>query len=349
MIESYVTHHYIQRFGEVIEESFTFDDKEARFCPDHSASWDARGAYGHEYPLKMLNVFEEHLEHLAAQEDRRGEIRELIEVLVRENRLAVLWRRLLFLGARFPQTLGRECLPLAWSIPVLTGGDTTTPAGEFLKAVFQWLPPDKREQIERTLLSIPDTFPTDRREVGERIRNRLLGCLADAEFVTHEARSLLADLQATNSVPPNEPLIRFGGWTGTPYGEEEYLADEGVPVNEEANRRLRDLEQPVKEFGDKYLNATPALEEVTAIFPSLQSLRAALSRADVDGVHPKQQAYAWDCLAGACSRIARMEGLSCEEPVGAFIQAVLLDASRHPDPVHNPEYDVHFRQESSMG
>ena len=164
------------------------------------------------------------------------------------------------------------------------------------KPVFPGLPPDKRERIERTLLSIPDTVPTDRREVGERIRNRLLGCLADAEFVTHEARSLLADLQAANSVPPNEPLIQFGGWTGKPYGEEEYLADEGVPVNEEANRRLRDLERPVKEFGDKHLNAIPALEEVAAVFPALQALRIALSRADADGVHPKQQAYAWDCL-----------------------------------------------------
>ena len=122
-----------------------------------------------------------------------------------------------------------------------------------------------------------------------------------------------------------------------------------MPVNAEANSQIRDLEQPVKEFGDKYLNATPVLEEVTTIFPSLQLLQAALSRADVDGVHPKQQAYAWDCLVRACSRIARMEDLSCEESVGAFIQAALLDASRHPDPVHNPEYDVRFDERPSWG
>ena len=59
------------------------------------------------------------------------------------------------------------------------GTDTTTPAGEFLTAVFPGLSPDKRERIERTLLAIPDTVSTDQRKVGERIRNRLLGCLDD--------------------------------------------------------------------------------------------------------------------------------------------------------------------------
>ena len=349
VMESYVTHHYIRRFGEVIEATFTFDDKEARFCPDHSVSWDASGASRHDYPLKMLYLFSEHLERLAVQEDGTAEMRELIEVLVRENRFAILWRRLLALGARFPHSLGREILPLAWSVSVLMGTDTTTPAGEFLKAIFPGLPPDKRERIERTLLSIPDAVPTGRLEAGERIRNRLLGCLTATDLATDEARCLLADLQATNAIPPNESPIRFEAWTGEPDGEEEYLAGEGVPVSEEANRRLRDLEQPVKEFGNKDLNATPALEEVTAVFPALQALRTALSRAEIDGVHPTQQVYAWDCLVRACSRIARMEALSCDDSIGTFAQTVLLDASYHPDPVHNPEYDVHFDEGRSEG
>ena len=349
VMESYVTHHYIRRFGEVIEESFTFDDQEARFCPDYSVSWDASGAHGHEYPLKMLNVFEEHLERLAAQEDGTGEARALIEALVQENRLAVFWRRLLFLGTRFPHTLGREILPLARAVPVLTGRDTTTLAGEFLKAVFPGLLPDERERIEQTLLSIPDAYPMDRREGGEHIRNRLLGCLADTDLATDEARHLLMALQAVHAVPPNEPLVQFGAVTIMPLGEEERLAYEGVQVNEEVNQNIRDLERPVQEFADKHLNSVPTLEEVSAVFPALQVLRTAISRGDTDGVHPKQQAYALDSLARACSRIVRMEDFSCEESVGAFIQAVLLDASRHPDPVHDPEYDVHFDRSPSWG
>lgn len=44
-----------------------------------------------------------------------------------------------------------------------------------------------------------------------------------------------------------------------------------------------------------------------------------------------------------------MERLSCEDSIGAFAQTVLLNASRHPDPVHNPEYDVHFDKSPSWG
>jgi hypothetical protein len=153
-----------------------------------------------------------------------GEIRDIVKGLVKENCLAVLWRRLLLLGARFPSTLGREVLPLAWAMPVLMGIDTSEPAGKFLKAIFLMLAPEERERVERTLLSIPDACQMDRREAGEHIRNRLLGCLADVDLVTEEARCLLADLQTANAVPPNEPPVRFGGWTDKPYSEEGYLA-----------------------------------------------------------------------------------------------------------------------------
>ena len=178
VMESYVTHHYIRRFGEVIEESFTFDDQEARFCPDYSVSWDASGAHGHEYPLKMLNVFEEHLERLAAQEDGTGEARALIEALVQENRLAVFWRRLLFwaLGSRIPWA-ERFCLlpELFWSLRGATR--------------LHWLASSSRQSSqgcsqmsasEFKIHSCPFLmpYPMDRGEGGEHIRNRLLGCLS---------------------------------------------------------------------------------------------------------------------------------------------------------------------------
>jgi hypothetical protein len=44
-----------------------------------------------------------------------------------------------------------------------------------------------------------------------------------------------------------------------------------------------------------------------------------------------------------------MEDLSCEELVGAFTQAVILGASYHPDPMHNPEYDAHFDKSPAWG
>jgi hypothetical protein len=175
----------------------------------------------------------------------------LIAIVAEENRLAVVWRRLLRLGARLPHTLGRTLLPLAWTIPVLKNRDNSEAAGTFLHAIFPELTTAARERVERALLALPEFVPSDRREAGEHIRNRLLGCLMPSDLITNEARHLLTHLQAANAVPPNEPPVRVTSWTGNPFGEEEYLAEEGVPVNAEANQRIRDLEQPVKTFADQ--------------------------------------------------------------------------------------------------
>lgn len=349
VMEAYVTHHHSPASGKEIEESFDCDGLEARIRTDYSAIWDAGDTYRHHEPLKMLDIFERYLERLAEQEGSSEELRQLIKILVAENRLAVLWRRLLVLGARFPSTLGSEILPLAWTMPILTGYDTSALAGEFLKAVFPGLTSTERERVERVLLSIPDVFPVDRRKMGERMRNRLLGCLAETDLVTQEAQVLLADLQAANALPPNEPPVRFGGGTSSPYGEKEILADKGVPIEAEANRKIRDLERPVKEFANKYLNSVPTVEEVAAVLPALQTLRTALHRADADGVHPKQRDHAWGYLTAACARIAKMEELSCEDEPGAFTRAVLLEASYHAEPTHDPEYDSHFDEHLLWG
>src|SRR5262249_24679880 len=147
--------------------------------------------------------------------------------------------------------------------------------------------------------------------------------------------------QAANAVPPNEPPFQLTSWTGTPFSEEEDLAEEGVPVNAEANQRIRDLEQPVKAFADQH-NTAPTFDEVSAILPALHALKAALARANLEGVHAKQQDYAWNCLAAACSRIARLEGLSCTEEAGVLARALLLEASHHAEPLHRPESDANF-------
>src|SRR5262249_4232422 len=117
----------------------------------------------------------------------------------------------------------------------------------------------------------------------------------------------------------------------------------------EANRKLRHLEQPVKAFTDHQRNAPPTLEDVTAVLPAIETLWRALACADADGVHPQQRDYAWDCLAAACERIARLDGLSCEDEAGALAQKILLEASRHPDPLHHPESDAHFHDHPSWG
>ena len=223
------------------------------------------------------------------------------------------------------------------------------PAGEYLKAIFPILEIDLRKKVEQAILSIPDTLSADQHEGAKQVRDRLLGCLSLEVIVTDEARQRLKELQAQNAVPPNEPLVRFvRNWIGS-YGEEEYLKDQGVPVDSEVNRRIRDLARPVKEFTDKHQNSTPTSEDANGLLPHLRALHEALRHADEDGVHPKQRDRAWGILAAACARMAIAEGLSCREEPGTFVKAVLLEASRHHEPVYDPQYDAQFDEHPPWG
>lgn len=349
ILESYVSQWHSWASDEEYEEVFDFADQQARLRTDDSEIWDKGDTYRHDEPIKMLDAFHQFLEELATQQDSESKLRALIGILVSKNRLAVVWRRLLLAGARFPETIGREILPLAWAVPILTGYDTTVPAGEYLKAIFPILETDLRKKVEQAILSIPDTMPADRHEVAEQVRDRLLGCLPLEAIVTDEARQRLKELQAQNAVPPNEPLVRFGGYRVSPYGEEEHLKGQGVPVENEPNRRIRELERPVDEFAEKHLNSSPKLEEASSALQGMRALYEALGSADEDGVHPKQRDYAWGILAAACARMARAEGLSCREEPGTFVKAVLLEASRHHEPVYDPQYDAQFDEHPSWG
>ena len=351
VIEAYVAQNHTLSSPEKHEETFDFYDRKARLLADYSAIWDAGDTYRSDKALKMLDTFQQYLEKLAVAEqpeivDKRLAI---IELLISENRLAILWRRILLVAVRYPSTLGKNILPFSWAIPIFTCFDTTTLAGDFLKAIFPTLALNDRKHVELTILSIPATLPASSQEAGLRIRNRLLGCLPNVEPVTKEAKGVLAQLRASNAIPSNDPPASFDAGWGGQYGEEEYLKDQGVPIDTVANRKIRELEAPVKEFDEKHLNSKPSLEAVSNVFVNLQKLHNALSRVDEDDVHPEQSVYAWDCLAAACARIATTDGLSCETPIGSFVKAVLLEASHHTEPVHDPAYDARFEDHPSWG
>jgi hypothetical protein len=93
----YVAHKHHHAASER-EEPFVFYNKEAYIRTDYSAIWDTGAIYNNDEPLEMLGAFESYVECLAEQEENVGKLRALITIVVEENRLAVVWRRLLRLG-----------------------------------------------------------------------------------------------------------------------------------------------------------------------------------------------------------------------------------------------------------
>jgi DNA replication protein DnaC len=336
---------------EVVDESFEFNGLQVQIRMDQSTIWDDGNTYRYDEPLGMLDIFEKYLIDTTIVEDLTACRREIIKIIALENKLSVLWKRLLQCGIKAPNMMGLEIKSLAWAKPILLCFDTEVAVGNFIGAIFEFLTEQERELIENTILSLTDDpIPYDQIKFRETDRNRLLGCLPDQYIVTERARHILQELRVAEALPPNEPHFRITtGWSGKPYGEEEYLAGKGVPVEEEVNKLIRSIEQPIKDFSKEYLNSSPTTEVIQSIFPAIRRLHEALSSADKDGVHPMQKDYAWGTLAEACERITSSNELSSTTEIESFFKAVLLEAARYPDPVPRPEYDSQFDEHPSWG
>ena len=337
-LEFYVVREHSLPEGDAAE--FDLDGKPARLLTDYSHIWDEGQGYADEDAIQLLDCVQQRLEELADKQ-REAKLRDLLDAVVQTCRLAVVWRRLLGLGARYPDQIGLTLRPAAWSLSVLRCPDTTGKVGGMIAALFLDLSEADRERIERAILSIPEVTSPDHRRSAEHARDRLLGCLPEDGPVTEEARTRLSALRAEDAVPRNEDGITFQFGTRA-VGEVQYLAGAGVPVDEAANRCLRELEGPIKEFAQAHANTAPEPQEAADALPHLRRLHTALQSSDADGVHEKQSDYAWGELARACGSIAKMEGLRCDQGVGALVRAVLLEASENQVPSVDSDADEHF-------
>ncbi len=173
-----------------------------------------------------------------------------------------------------------------------------------------------------------------------------LSCVAAADFLTAPARARRREIDALPTRPDNDEPIRFG-FSSRVYGEEEFLAEKGVPINEPQNRSIRELEAPVSQFANSHRNSPPSVEQIRSALPSLRVLFDALELSPDTNVHPDQHHHALAALTEACVTVASSNDLRCEEPAGAFARTVLLRSSHDPDPAHNPEYDAQFDKSPS--
>lgn len=318
-LEEHVFYEYSSSDEEAAE--FDLDGKQALLLTDNSCIWDDGRDHPGEDAIELLDHVQRRLEHLADEKEAAAKLTNLLDALVRTCRLAVVWRRLLGLGARYPTQIGMKLRAVGWSRPVLMCPDTIEAVGKMNGVLFPDLSEVDRERIERAILSIPEVTPSKSRYWGEQTRDQLLGYLPDDRLVTSETRAHLSALDAADAVPRNEDgfILQHGS---PALGESDTPANDGVPV-EECPTILRELEASVKKFANT--SNVRESEEVAAVLSNMRRLYAALqSEKNID--------YAWISLAKACAAIANVESLSCHEEAGAFVRTVLLEASWHRVP-----------------
>lgn len=340
-LESYVTQEHSSSAEEAAP--FDLDGKRALILADYSHIWDRGQGHRGEYAVELLDHLERRLEDLADGNGDPAKRTNLLDTVVRTCRVACVWRRLLGLGTRYPNQIGMRIRAAGWSLPILMCRETIRDVGTMNGTLFLDLPEADREKIERAILSIPEEAPAERRSWAEWTRNRLLGCLPESGLVTSEAQEHLSALRAVDEIPRNDDgvSIQVGS---RKFGEAEYLAHEGVPVEDAPNKRLRELlEAPIKEFANGHANKPPESQELAEALPYLRQLYTALRSSKADGVHEKQADHAWGSLAEACCAIAKMGDLRCDEEAGAFVRTVLLEASRNRVPtIDSDDADERF-------
>ncbi len=322
-------------------KEFDFDGKRVLLQEDGSHTWDEGQGRPHEDAVHLLDHVQRRLEELAEEKESAAKLVNLLNTLIHTCQLAVVWRRLLKLGTRYPSQIGTRIQAAGWSLPVLTCLDTIRDVGRMNGALYLNLSEVDRERIERAILSIPVEVPSTDRSWAERTRDRLLGCLPQDGLVTTDALELLAVMRATCSVPRNEDNVT-SRWSRHEFDETEFLASQGVPVDDEPNKRLQKLGGKAREFVEACQNRVPECQELAEIFPHLKGLYIALCSAETDGVHEFQEDSAWGELAEACVAIARMEDLRQHEEVVPFVRTVLLEASRNRLPYGGRDADAHF-------
>lgn len=348
VIDGYVAAEHRSVSSTATIEKFEIDGHEASFLHDYSYIW-GDGASGHDDAVQILNAFFRHLEQMLQDRERAEIIGAILAVLFREAKQAIIWARLLRLGAQYPAELGLRLRSLAWALPVLRSIDTEHEAADFVAAIFPLLTAPERERVEKTVLSFPDSKEGNEKEIAERDRTRVLGRLNPQDLVSEEAKRLLQELAASNAIPAPEARRPRFQVSAVEMNETRWVQDIlGVSAEKESHKNFLQLRQPVEEFQSRHSNSTPSPEEAEAGLPQLEALRGALQNPGKE-VDTKLLNMGSGTLAAACAVVAKIENLSCETQLGSFVRAVLLEMSQNPEPEHDPEYDASFDKHPGWG
>jgi len=332
--------------SEIPEKTFDFLGSVARIKADSSDIWDAT-QFRHEAHLKMLDAFEAELVRVGADPNLNSSFHRIISAAIRHNNRAAIWRQVLTAGIRNSKVTGTELSALAWSTPILTCPDTSHLAGEFIKAVYSELENSARVKIENAILAIPTTVPPERVEAANHIRDRLLGCIPPELVSTQEARAILADLMEQGGAPQNRPPFQIHASFSGPYTDEQFLADQGVPVEEAPNRKISELSEPLRKFVAEHSNTAPALAETERLLRQSRTLYETLQSASSSGAHQQQIDNGWNHLVALCACAARCDQLDGLTDAGRFVKKILFEGAKHRNPIASQRWNEQFDDQTS--
>jgi DNA replication protein DnaC len=348
VLNSYVQREHLPKEGAEIIRWISDGGEQRQVLSDYSSIWDSGYRDSHEEPLQIASTFFRHLSKLAILDlDFATSIATLI---LDAAGYAVTIRRLFAIAIEQPGAFLGLLAPICTSFSAFVSLDLSSTIGDFLKVAYPLLEIDRRRAIEIAILEIPRQSPENKTELAIHYRDRLVGCLAEDSLVDERTMAIRRQLAAGDGPPPNDPPFRTGGIVqGRTFSMREYLAEQGVEVDEPANKYLHELTEVFSGFKGVRNNEIPTIEESAELLPQLQRLRHAVDSWQTDGADREQANHAEATLVSVCSSIARNHDLEPSTELGIFVKDNLLKGLDSPIPVHDPSYDVEFDKHQAWG
>jgi len=302
-----------------------WQEREVEVIEDLSSIWDSTSAVQDDL-WTMLTAYEEQLRALG-REHRIDDLQSFLSDLAGSVAPAALWRRVLRAAIQESESLIPLLADLLLSGDILSSSETYHPAAELIRAGGEHLSRTRLREIEEVALALPDGFPSDRRQTGERHRDRILGALANTELQTDAGLQRWREVSESEEGPPanEEPFRIETGWQEI--DRDEQWRDQGVdteaPENADLRRAIASIEALVTtEGGDK----PPDAARVSEIFTSAIELfglvtNDASAAADV----LRHNAFGW--LLEGCALMARSPELLSVAEAGKFVRERALEAA----------------------
>ena len=292
-------------------EIFSVDGVATALKHDGSSTGDS----SHDEAVQIVRSFFQQLSVWADQEQTQQLAFLSVRFVIRHNQQAMIWRHLLQVLAKSP-VLAIQLKQLAEAEPLLHAAELKDEFGSFLATLYPQLSVKERGALEDRILLMYEEEEGFEKAMRRRQVDSFLLALGDDDLVTSAARDRRAAHKAAiaASFQATEP---FGGFfqAGPEQVDELYHRNESAEERI-AQQRIRPFTQPVEEFGSKYLNGVPSLEEAETLLEPIQELVALIEGTPEPGLPEKVKDAVIATLAAACAKIALIPTLDCATGLG---------------------------------
>jgi SpoVK/Ycf46/Vps4 family AAA+-type ATPase len=277
------------------------------------------------------------------QEAPDTEAIQLVEAVIANNRLAILWSRMFRAGAGRPATLGGLLWPFAIQRSFLLSSDTIKDAIDLVAARYPDEPTGVREAFEREVLATEFPRSSDPERAKQYFRLRIFRTIGSEHLATAQAQEVLRNAPPAARETANPRPFEIMTMSGDGADPHWWLREEGVELDAPANASLLAETEAVSALLG--LNAHGATEG--DLLDAASRLRALWESAEAASAAPKVVGYAKDTVARGCTKLsnttnALRERADLLNAVCDLLELLLVDLS--------PELteDAEAKDESSL-